>query len=111
MLIDPRDPVLAPLASPVHRKALTEARPIAHALAEQVSALEASGLRAPVHVRGDAPLSFFHPDGPAGRRRRLIALEDGFVEMGTARAYTLADLLRVLDESPAAFSTSALLRR
>ena len=110
VLLDPRDPALAPLASPVHRRALTEARPIARALTERVRSLESSGWQATVHVREDAPLSFFHPDGPEGPRCRLTAAEGGFVEVGGRRAHTLAELLGVLDSCPAAFSTSALLR-
>lgn len=110
VLIDPRDPALAPLAAPVHRRALTESRPIAHALTERVGALESSGRRAGVHVRENAPLSFFHPDGPEGRRCRLLATERGFNEAGTDRTHSLTELLDILDRTPAAFSTSALLR-
>ncbi len=110
VLVDPRDPELAPLAAPVHRRALTEARPIARALAERVGALAASGKRAPVHVREDAPLSFFHPHGPEGPRCRLAAADGGFVELGTRRSHTLDELLVLLETCPAAFSTSALLR-
>ena len=110
VLIDPRDPVLAPLAVPVHRRALTEAQPIARALAGRVAALASSGFRATVHVREDAPLSFFHPDGPEGRRCRLAPSDGGFVEVGTGRSHGLDELLRALDATPAAFSTSALLR-
>jgi bacillithiol biosynthesis cysteine-adding enzyme BshC len=110
VVLDPRDPALAPLAAPVHRRALTEARPIARALTERVRSLESSGFRAPVHVREDAPLSFFHPDGPEGPRCRLAAAEGGFVEVGRRHTRTLEELLGVLDHSPAAFSTSALLR-
>ncbi len=110
VLIDPRDPALAGLAAPVHRRALTEARPIARALAERASALAASGQRAPVHVREDAPLSFVHPNGPEGPRCRLAAAESGFVEVGTRRSHTIDDLLDLLATCPAAFSTSALLR-
>jgi bacillithiol biosynthesis cysteine-adding enzyme BshC len=110
VLIDPRDPALAPLAAPVHRRALTEAVPIARALAGRVSHLESSGKRAPVHVREGAPLSFFHPNGPEGPRCRLAAAEGGFVEVGTRRSHTIDELLGVLDTCPGAFSTSALLR-
>lgn len=110
VLIDPRDPVLAPLASPVHRRALTDERPIARALVERVDALAARGWRTGVHVREDAPLSFFHPNGPEGGRCRLAATDGGFVEVGGSRTHTIDELLRVLDTSPAAFSTSALLR-
>jgi len=110
VLIDPRDPALAPLAAPVHRRALTEARSIARALTERVGALAASGKRATVHVREDAPLSFFHPNGPESPRCRLTAAEGGFVEVGTRRSHTIDELLGLLDTCPAAFSTSALLR-
>ena len=110
VVLDPRDPALAPLAAPVHRRALIEALPIARALTERVRSLESSGFRATVHVREDAPLSFFHPDGPEGPRCRLAAAEGGFVEVGRQRAHSLEELLGVLDSSPAAFSTSALLR-
>jgi bacillithiol biosynthesis cysteine-adding enzyme BshC len=110
VLIDPRDPALAPLASPVHRRALTEARPIARALAERARALESRGWQAAVHVREDAPLSFFHPGGPEGPRCRLAASDGGFVEVGRTRRRSLDELMGVLGESPASFSTSALLR-
>ena len=110
VLIDPRDPELAPLAAPVHRRALTEASPIARALAERAGALAASGKPAPVHVREDAPLSFVHPNGPEGQRFRLTAADGGFVEVGTRRSHTIDELLDLLDTCPAAFSTSALLR-
>ncbi len=110
VLVDPRDPALAPLAAPVHHRALTEARPIALALTERAGALAASGRRAPVHVREDAPLSFFHPNGPKGPRCRLTTADGGFTEVGTHRSHTIDELLGLLDTCPAAFSTSALLR-
>jgi bacillithiol biosynthesis cysteine-adding enzyme BshC len=110
VLLDPRDPALATLASPVHRRALTESPRIAGALCERVRSLEASGWHATVHVRDDAPLSFFHPDGPEGPRFRLAAAPGGFVEVGGRRTHTIEKLLRDLDTRPAAFSTSALLR-
>jgi bacillithiol biosynthesis cysteine-adding enzyme BshC len=110
VLIDPRDPALAPLAAPLHRRSLEEAGPIAAALAERVRSLEARGWSATVHVRDGAPLSFFHPDGPAGPRCRLGATEEGLVEIGRNRRHTLDELLRVLEATPSAFSTSALLR-
>jgi bacillithiol biosynthesis cysteine-adding enzyme BshC len=103
VLLDPRDPVLAPLAAPVHRRALLEWREIA-------AALHASGARESVHVRDDAPLSFFHPDGSEGRRCRLRWNGDRFAEIGGAGTHTLDELLAALAEDPLRFSTSALLR-
>jgi bacillithiol biosynthesis cysteine-adding enzyme BshC len=110
VLLDPRDPALYPLAAPVHRRALTEAGPIARALAERVLALESKGWSATVHVREDAPLSFFHPDGPEGPRLRLAAADGGFAEVGRPRTRTIDELLGLLDTRPGCFSTSALLR-
>ena len=110
VLIDPRDPALAASAAPIHRRALADARPIAEALVARGHEILLEGRRPVVHVRENAPLSFFHPEGPAGRRCRLAAVGDGFVEVGKARTHTLAELLGVLDEKPSVFSTSALLR-
>jgi bacillithiol biosynthesis cysteine-adding enzyme BshC len=110
VLIDPRDPALSALAAPVHRRALTEAGPIACALMARGAELESSEFRVGVHVRHDAPLSFFHPDGPTGRRVRLMAGGGSFVEVGGTRAHASGELLSLLDSSPASFSTSALLR-
>ncbi len=106
VLLDPRDQALAPLAAPVHRRAIVDARPIAEALIERVRALAAAG----VHVRAAAPLSFFHPDGPEGRRYRLVATEGGYAEVGGTRVHTEGALLAALESRPLCFSTSALLR-
>jgi bacillithiol biosynthesis cysteine-adding enzyme BshC len=102
VLLDPRDPALAPLAAPVHRRALLEARPIAEALRAQATS--------PVHVREAAPLSVFHPDGPEGRRCRLVATGEGYAEVGSGLVHTEKELLDALDRHPLSFSTSALLR-
>jgi bacillithiol biosynthesis cysteine-adding enzyme BshC len=110
VFLDPREPALAPLAAPVHRRALTECASIASALAERAAALEASGFHAGVHVRPGAPLSFFHPEGAGGPRYRLAKEPGGFVEVGRARTRTLPELLAELDRDPASFTTSALLR-
>lgn len=110
VLLDPRDPALAPLASPVHAKALAQAQPISRALTERVHALASAGWRATVHVRQDAPLSFFHPDGPQGRRCRLEPADGGYAEVGHHRVHALDELLSILERTPSAFSTSALLR-
>jgi len=90
VLIDPRDPALAPLAAPVHERALRDAEPIADALAARAQALAAAGFEAPVHVRPDAALSFVHDGGPEGPRRRALPGDAG--------------------QDPRLYSTSALLR-
>lgn len=110
VLLDPRDPALAPLAGPVHRRALAEARPIARALAARARQLEAEGRSAPVHVREDSPLSFFHPDGPEGPRFRLELRGTTYVEIGRGGEHAPGEISEALDLRPACFSTSALLR-
>jgi uncharacterized protein YllA (UPF0747 family) len=61
-------------------------------------------------VRPDAPLSFFHPDGPAGPRYRLVSSSGSFAEVGGDGVHQRAALLTALDAEPLRFSTSALLR-
>lgn len=110
VLINPRDPQLAPLAASVHRRAIKDAPELSRVLSERVSKLESAGFSASVYVRPDAPLSFFHPDGPAGPRYRLEATEGGYREIGGGGHHTRADLLKTLEDEPLLFSTSALLR-
>lgn len=110
VLVDPRDPALAPFAAPVHRRALTESESIARALVERGETLESSGFHPGVHVRPGAPLSFFHPEGAGGARCRLAQAPGGFVEVGGTRTRTLPALLAALDRDPGSFTTSALLR-
>lgn len=110
VLVDPRDPRLARQAAPLHRRALEEASTISQALRKRVDALEEAGFSAAVHVRPDAPLSFFHPDGARGPRYRLEATESGFREIGGGGVHSLPKLLETLANEPLRFSTSALLR-
>lgn len=100
VLLDPRDPALAEAAAPVHRKAIVEWREIGRDL-------RAAPAAETVHVREESPLSFFHPDGPEGRRCRLLWSGEEFVENGTGRPHRLEE---VLGADPRCYSTSALLR-
>ena len=100
VLLDPRDAALAEAARPVHRRAIAEWREIARELRE-------SGAAETVRVREDAPLSFFHPDGPDGRRCRLRWNGDAFEEIGGHGVHSRDS---VLAADAGCFSTSALLR-
>ncbi len=114
VFLDPRDARLAPLAAPVHRRALEDAEAIAHALAERGRALAEAGFSEQVHIRPGAPLCFFSPEGPEGARYRL----DPGAAPGTwslvghpaEASVTTAELLGWLDREPLRFTTSALLR-
>lgn len=110
VFVDPRDPELAVLAAPLHKKALSEAAQLSRVLLERVRALAEAGFLAMVHVREGAPLSFYHPVGAEGPRYRLEPVEGGFREIGGERTHTLDSLLAALDRDPLLFSTSALLR-
>lgn len=110
VLIDPRDPRLAPMAASIHRRAIEDAAELSRVLSERVTQLESAGFSASVYVRPDAPLSFFHPDGPEGPRYRLEATDDGYREIGGVGNHTQDSLLKTLEDEPLRFSTSALLR-
>lgn len=110
VLLDPRDPALARVAVPIHRRALLEATPIAQSLSRRAQALDEADFPIAVHVRPDSPLSFFHPEGAEGPRYRLAATEAGFIEVGGTRTHSLDALLTALETDPLRFSTSALLR-
>lgn len=114
VFLDPRDPRLAPLAAPIHRRAIEEAEAISGKLAERGHALANAGFSEQVHIRPGSPLSFFSPGGPEGPRYRL----DPGSAPGTwnlvghpeGASVTTAELLSWLDREPLRFTTSALLR-
>ncbi|MEO8700302.1 MAG: bacillithiol biosynthesis cysteine-adding enzyme BshC [Kofleriaceae bacterium] len=107
VVIDPRDPVLAAIAAPIHARALDDADRIGAALVARCAELERAGKTVQVHVRAGAPLSFFHPDGAQGPRVRLEPAPGGFAEVGNGRVHARAELAAA---EPLQFSTSALLR-
>jgi bacillithiol biosynthesis cysteine-adding enzyme BshC len=119
LLVDPRDPMLAKAAAPIHAKAISDAGPIAALMIERERALEDAGFAVQVSVRPGAPLSFFHPDGAEGPRHRLTrpasldSVRDermGFTFVGRDGEISTAALLDAVDKTPDRFSTSALLR-
>ena len=110
LLLDPRTDGFAAAAQSVHHTALVGAAEIARALLARCDALAQAGFASTVHVRPDAPLSFFHAGGRQAPRHRLAACAAGFSEVGTDRKHTLAELLNALERDPLCFSTSALLR-
>ncbi len=112
VIIDPRDPMLAPHTASIHARAIEDAESIAGALSARCQELEQSGRVVHVHVRPGAPLSFFHPDGAEGPRVRLepATTVGCFVEVGSGRVHDRSALLAALAADPRRFSTSALLR-
>ncbi len=93
VLLDPRDPALAVQVRPVHERAVRDAHQLSLLLLQRTEQLEAAGYAAQVHVKADAPLSFFHPEGPTGPRVRL---EPGatFDRQAAPHSYSTSALLR-----------------
>jgi bacillithiol biosynthesis cysteine-adding enzyme BshC len=112
LILDPRHPALVGSAAhhAVHHLALTRAAALAEALVTRAAALTEAGFGAPVHIRPGAPLSFFHPAGPAGPRFRLEPGQGGLRCVGGEGAWPLTALLAHLESDPGRFTTSALLR-
>jgi bacillithiol biosynthesis cysteine-adding enzyme BshC len=116
LFFDPRDPRVAPLAAPIHRRAISTADDLARRLQDRSAALAAAGFDDQIPCRPDCALSFFHPDGPQGDRFRLARRSDA---SGTPGAWGLSGrdavitpdaLEAALAREPLRFSTSALLR-
>ncbi|ATB31972.1 hypothetical protein MEBOL_005444 [Melittangium boletus DSM 14713] len=114
VFLDPRDPRLAPLSAPLHRRAIEEATAIASGLAERGGALGAAGFSEQVHIRPGSPLGFFSPDGLEGARYRLDPASTpgtwSLVGHPEGASVTTPQLLSWLEREPLRFTTSALLR-
>ncbi len=114
VFLDPRDPQLAPLAAPIHRRAIEEAATIASALSERGGALTEAGFSEQVHIRPGSPLDFFSPEGVEGARYRLdpAGAPDTWNLVGhpASASVKTGELLSWLDREPLRFTTSALLR-
>ncbi len=114
VFLNPRDAHLAPLAAPLHRRAIQDAAAISSALARRSAALTEAGFSEQVHIRPGAPLSFFSPDGAEGARYRLSPGEapDTWTVAGHPDGVTVttSELLGWLEREPRRFTTSALLR-
>lgn len=113
VVIDPREPSIAPFAAPVHRRAVIEAAAISSTLQARSAALLAADFSEQVYVRPGSPLSFFSPDGEEGERYRLdpTSHHGSWALVGRdGGTVTTTELLRCLEQEPRRFTTSALLR-
>ena len=110
LTLEPRDPALATLAAPLHRRALEDHASLARALVAEAQRIEAAGGRAPIAPRPDCALSFFHPHGPRGGRFRIVPRGDELALSGSPETFTRAEVLGRLEADPLVMSTSGLLR-
>jgi bacillithiol synthase len=110
LVVDPRDRALAAELQGLHRRALDETDPLGEALVARSRQLSEAGYPTTVFVRPDAPLAFFHPEGPEGPRYRLARSGPRFSEIGGTGSHELQSLRTALEKDALCFSTSALLR-
>jgi bacillithiol biosynthesis cysteine-adding enzyme BshC len=110
LLFDPRCRPVSEHATPLLRRALTDAPALELALESRVAALREAGFSEQIELRPGSPLVFFHLRDARGPRYRLTRCEGGYAIHGGDGALTDAELLRTLDHDPLRFSTSALLR-
>ena len=129
LFLNPRDPRIAGLASPVYRRALEDATAIDEVLQARGAALGEAGFAAQVPLRPGSSLVFFHAgnargprnrlqrcegDAPTGRHVEAAARDDLAAETwrisGSDARVSHSELLAALAAEPLRFSTSALLR-
>lgn len=107
VVLDPADPDLKALMTPVLRREIEEGSPTSRLAAGVGSALEAAGYHEQVAVREGFLNAFALIDGS----RRALAVRNGEVEVrGTERRLSLSDAVAWLEREPSAFSAGALLR-
>jgi bacillithiol biosynthesis cysteine-adding enzyme BshC len=120
LVFDPRDPLVARLAVPLYRRALTGHEEITRLLAGRAEALQAAGFNEQIPSRRDCSLLFFHETDAAGPRYRLERRAGGERDdggkpgtwslAGTGTRVSPAEVESSLAADPLRFSTSALLR-
>lgn len=114
LIFDPRAAVslgeVARLAAPVHRFAIRQAEAIEAALVARCETLAAAGFEVQVPARSGCALSCYAA-GPGAPRHRLERTDDGgWTTRALDAALTPTEIDRQLDEAPARFTTTALLR-
>jgi uncharacterized protein YllA (UPF0747 family) len=98
LTFQPRDPAIAPLAAEIHRRAIEAHEPLAARLTEDAARIERSGGRAPISIRPECALSFFHPEGAEGPRHRLVPRGATLSLSGASAVFSRAEVERPLAE-------------
>ncbi len=109
IIFDPRTPGVSSLMAPVFSKALLEHEQISGALKAHSEKIELAGFQPQVHVRENSPLFFYH-HGPETERYRLQRKKNAWNLIGTEISIDDQTLRTTLQNDPASFSSSALLR-
>jgi bacillithiol biosynthesis cysteine-adding enzyme BshC len=116
LVLDPRVPAVAALATPIYREALVGAEAIERRLDERSTALVEAGFDPQIPTRAGCSLVFGHRGGATGPRYRLERPTDPTAASarwrlaGSDDGLTWQELAAALESDPLRFSTSALLR-
>jgi bacillithiol biosynthesis cysteine-adding enzyme BshC len=116
LVLDPRVPAVAVLATPIYREALVGAEAIERRLDERSTALVEAGFDPQIPTRAGCSLVFGHRGGATGPRYRLERPTDPTAASarwrlaGSDDGLTWQELAAALESDPLRFSTSALLR-
>lgn len=107
VVLDPSDPALKAQMVPLLAREIREGSPTSRLALETGEKLLAAGYHQQVPVRPGFLNLFLLAEG----QRCALAQRDGVVEVrGTGRSYPAAEVARLLESDPAAFSPGALLR-
>ena len=109
IFLDPLDPELKRLASPLYSEAARRAPEIAVALEQRSAELEGAGYHAQVLATANSFPLFLHDE--SGRRRAVVRVENGkYKAKDVDQEYTAAELATLSEEKPERFSPNVTLR-
>ena len=109
IFLDPLDPELKRLASPLYSEAARRAPEIAVALEQRSAELEGAGYHAQVLATANSFPLFLHDE--SGRRRAVVRVENGkYKAKDVDQEYTAAELATLAEEKPERFSPNVTLR-
>lgn len=116
ILLDPLDPELHRIATPVYRKAIEDRDALNEKLLKRGKELEDAGFSAQVKVTAKSTLLFFmgaarenNGEVSAGARKAIGTSGQGKFQAGETQ-WSNAELLKAIENRPEVFSPSALLR-
>lgn len=109
VVVDPLDPQIKRLASPIYRRAVTESANIVTAITARGADLKSAGYHTQVEVGDDYFPLFWHDD--EGRRLALRSDVDGNVRAADSKArFTIGELEQIASDAPERLSPGVMLR-
>jgi bacillithiol synthase len=110
VFLDPRMDCFDKTKSELMHRVFKDWRSLNSDLREASVALDSNNKPAPVHIRDNSPLFFYHPEGKDKNRYRIEYTENGFRIPELSSEYSLKEIEQQILHEPSRFSTSALLR-